>query len=392
MTQVANPILWIASMKCKTMRVLGLAVCMFMLLADARAEEASIADSVRKYKFLAKTSREKKDYDEAIGYYTALLQYSPHDLKAAFFLGDMYYRKRNFAEARTALARAVAIDSLHLNSNLRLYAVYQAVGAVDSAAWSLERVLLKKPTAAGYRRKLADLYRREGQSARAITHYEQLVAVAADTGLTELLTMLASLHEELGQTGQALAWRRRLVDRGRGGGGQVGELESIVELQLQTDDVQGAYTSLLELAKIDSQSAYSYYSRIAMIATERNDESMHFKGLLGMVEANPKDLESVAVLVQWHLSRDEATAAKAMLKQGLEEEPVNGNLLLLKGEMLVGEGDEAGAIAAFEKAKSDPVWEKVAQQRIWQLRPPETEEEKLKREFFGGGESQEDQN
>jgi len=129
-----------------------------------------------------------------------------------------------------------------------------------------------------------------------------------------------------------------------------------------------------------------------MIATERNDESMHFKGLLGMVEANPKDLESVAVLVQWHLSRDEATAAKARLKQGLEEDPVNGNLLLLKGEMLVGEGDEAGAIAAFEKAKSDPVWEKVAQQRIWQLRPPETEEEKLKREFFGGGESQEDQN
>ena len=90
-----------------------------------------MADSVRKYKFLAKTSREKKDYDEAIGYYTALLHYSPQDLKAAFFLGDMYYHKRNFAGARTALARAVAIDSLHLNSNLRLYAVYQAVGAVD---------------------------------------------------------------------------------------------------------------------------------------------------------------------------------------------------------------------------------------------------------------------
>jgi hypothetical protein len=28
----------------------------------------------------------------------------------------------------------------------------------------------------------------------------------------------------------------------------------------------------------------------------------------------------------------------------------------------------------------------VAQQRIWQIRPPETEEEKLKREFFGGDE------
>jgi hypothetical protein len=35
-------------------------------------------------------------------------------------------------------------------------------------------------------------------------------------------------------------------------------------------------------------------------------------------------------------------------------------------------------------AMSDPAWERVAQQRIWKIHPPETEEEKLKREFFGG--------
>ena len=111
-----------------------------------------------------------------------------------------------------------------------------------------------------------------------------------------------------------------------------------------------------------------------------------------MVEANPKDLESVAVLVQWHLSRDEVAVAKVRLKQGLQQDPSNGNLLLLNGDILLREGDEEGAIAAFEKAKSNPVWEKVAQQRIWQLRPPETEEERLKREFFGGDEGQVDQN
>ena len=111
-----------------------------------------------------------------------------------------------------------------------------------------------------------------------------------------------------------------------------------------------------------------------------------------MVEADPKDLKSIAELVEWHQSHGEFASAKEWLRRGLKVNPEDAHLLLLKGDNLVKEGDEEGAIAAFEKAKADPTWEKVAQQRIWQLRPPETEEEKLKRQFFGGEETQEEQN
>ena len=111
-----------------------------------------------------------------------------------------------------------------------------------------------------------------------------------------------------------------------------------------------------------------------------------------MVEANPRDLESIAMLVQWYLARDEMAAANTWLDKGLKVDPDDGHLLLLKGDELVRGGDEAGAIAAFEKARSNPAWAEVAQQRIWQLRPPESEEEKLKRQFFGGAEVREDQN
>ena len=186
-----------------------LSFCVLILCSSARAQEVSVADSLHKYKFLAKTAREKKEYDEAIRYYSKILEYRSEDLKAAFFLGDMYYRKKNFAVARAIFRRAVSLDSLHLNSNLRLYTVYQAAGEVDPAAWSLERVMLKKPEAAEYRRKLADLYRRQGQSERAIRHYEHLAEVGGEDG--ELFEMLAVLHQELGQIEQSLAWRHRLV-------------------------------------------------------------------------------------------------------------------------------------------------------------------------------------
>ena len=366
------------------MRTLGLAIC--ALIVGAEAEEVATADSIRKYKYLAKTARQSKEYDRAIGYYTTLLQYSPQDLKAAYFLGKVYYDKKDYAGARIALRQAISIDSLHLNSNLRLYEIYQAEFP-DSAARCLERALLSKPDAAEYRRKLADLYRREGHDEWAVAHYEQLVADGSEDA--ELFEILAVLHEALGQVEQALAWRKRQVEGGTGGADQ---LESIVELQLEVGNVKGAYGTLLELARVDSQNAYSYYNRIASIAAEAGDDTMRVEGLKGMVEADPKNLENIAELVEWHQGRGEFASAKAWLKRGLKGNSEDAHLLLLKGDNLVREGDEEGAIAAFEKAKADPAWEKIAQQRIWQLRPPETEEEKLKRQFFGGEEAQEEPN
>ena len=379
-------------MKCNLLRILGLAICILVLGADARANEneVAIADSIRKYKYYAKTARQNKEYDRAIGYYTTVLQYSPQELTAAYFLGQLYFKeKKDLDNARIALRRAVSIDSLHLNSNRLLYTIYQAVGEADSAALSLERVLGKKPDAAN-RRKLADLYRREGRNERAIVHYKKLIE-ADTTGVedAELIEILAVLHQELGQVGQALEWRKRQVEGGTGGADQ---LESIVELQIETGDIEGAYESLKKLAKVDSQNTYSYYSRIASIASEEGDDTWRFKGLKGMVEADPKDSKSIAELVEWHQSHGEFASAKEWLRRGLKVNPEDAHLLLLKGDNLVREGDEEGAIAAFEKAKADPAWEKVAQQRIWQLRPPETEEEKLKRQFFGGEEAQEEQN
>ena len=256
-------------------------------------------------------------------------------------------------------------------------------------------MLLKKPNAAD-RRKLADLYRREGRNERAIVHYEQLVEAeredttgVEDAELAELIEILASLHQELGQVKQVLELRKRQVEDGAGGADQ---LERIVELKLEVGDVEGAYDTLLELAKVDSQNAYSYYNQIASIASEEGNDTWRFKGLKGMVEADPKDSKSIAELVEWHQSHGEFASAKEWLRRGLKVNPEDAHLLLLKGDNLVKEGDEEGAIAAFEKAKADPAWEKVAQQRIWQLRPPETEEEKLKRQFFGGEEAQEEQN
>jgi tetratricopeptide (TPR) repeat protein len=343
--------------------------------------EVAAADSVRKYKFLAKTSRQKKEYTEAIKYYGKLMIYSPKNIQANFFLGDMHYRTRDFDGARVALKKALSLDSLHVNSNLRLYSIYITAGIADSAAQCLERILVSKPAAADHRRKLADLYRRDGNNERAVFHYNYLASAGLED--EELYEMLALLYQDLGQMNKALEWRRKLLGGGESGP-SVEQLESVVALQLETGDVAGGYKSLLKLALVDSANAYSYYSRLSTLAGEKNDEPMLLNAREGMVRANPKDLETVAQLVQWNLNEDRLKAARGWLERGLSSGEDAAHLLVLKGDLLLRQGAEDEALAAYEKAKADPAWKRVAQQRIWKINPPETEEEKLKREFFGG--------
>ena len=141
---------------------------------------------------------------------------------------------------------------------------------------------------------------------------------------------------------------------------------------------------------MDTVSRYAYFGRITSMAATANRNDLRQRGLEGMIRANPKDLESVAMLAEIRLNGGDRIAVRRLVHGGLKIDPKHSRLQLLNGDLLALEGAEDKAIAAFEIAKKDPSWERVAQQRIWNLRPPETEEEKLKRAFFGGDDANQD--
>ncbi len=389
--------------------IIGIAVG---LAGSSTATEVVEADSIRKYRFLAKTKRQKKEYDTALQYYQEYLKYRPGDHKAHFFIGQIYYQKsrghsidsdqkQEFVEAaRDALHRAVAIDTLHVNSNLLLHEIYKgdyqhdpAIGdsPPDSAAYFLERVLVARPDDSKYLRKMADYYQHKGEIRLATSHYVRLAQ--GEEGNRELVKLIADLYGDLGEAEQSLVWRKRLLEAPdsvgtasseRGVNQRVNTLESIFELQRETGDVDAAFETLMQLVQIDSLNRHSYYSRMVSLAEEHGDESMKLEGLKGMFRADPGDLETLAKLVEWHLNEGDRKAAWQKLDHGLRLDGDNAHLQLLKGDALASQGAEEEALAAFEIARRDPEWERIAQQRIWNLRPPETEEEKLKKAFFGG--------
>jgi tetratricopeptide (TPR) repeat protein len=346
------------------------------------------ADSSRKYRYLAKTARERKEHDKALEYYRRLLLYDPDYAAAHYFRGKILVEQKNFSGAKECLLAAIGLDSLLVNGNALLCQLYLNEDKPDSSQLYVNRIRdLKAGRFRPLQRRIADALRRAGLTRAAIAQYENLAA--ADSSSTgELYALLATLHQDIGESREALSWRTRLLshqEKMAPGSPEVRieTLQEMVLLQEKTGAYDDALATLDQLAQMDSGNGYPYYSQMADIAEKTSRPAIKRAALEGMAMANPKDVESVAALAELFVAEGELGAAEEWIAKGLVVVPADAHLQVLNGDIMSRKGLEEQAIAAFEIALGDPDWRGVAQQRIWQLRPPETEEEKLKRAFFG---------
>ena len=170
----------------------------------AEPDEPATADSLRKYRFLAKTAREKKQTDEALRYYGQVIRYKPDDLKAHYFSGSLLANQGDTEAAKRHLLICVSLDSLHVNSNVLLTQLYLRQEENADSAWVyLEPVLSVKPEVSRYhqfRRQIADLHRIQGNHIAAIAHYEALAANSDDRRSPGLPTCSPSCTKPTGDT------------------------------------------------------------------------------------------------------------------------------------------------------------------------------------------------
>lgn len=368
--------------------VIALSAAWGAVSAPPSAAVESVADSVTKYRFLGKTARDKDDHEGVVRYYAQLLKYEPSYRPALYHMGHSLLEMGRADEAKAALLQSARLDSTHANTALCLYQIYTTQAKPDSAWVFLSRLIRAEPGElryCGYRRAIADLYRRDGNALRAIEHYTALAnaEVVPKADRDQIYEILALLHADRGDFAQALSWRQHLA--GSAGVNHVEALANMVDLQVETKDYTGAYATLRELARIDSAGRYGHFHRMSVLADQLGDRPVRLEALEGMARVEPRDIETVATIAEIHLQREDLESAARWILRGLGNDPTDAHLRVLNGDLLAHRGTEDGAIAEYERALKDPNWASVAQQRIWQIRPPETEEEKLKKAFFGGG-------
>ncbi|MEE2658119.1 MAG: tetratricopeptide repeat protein [Candidatus Latescibacterota bacterium] len=362
------------------------ALTVLVTSSTSAQEEVSVADSVRKYRFLGRTARDNKSHEAVVGYYQQLLRYKTDDYKPHYYIGRAQLALRQSEAAKQAFLQALEVNPRHANSILLLFQIYLKQEKADSAWTFLRPMVRAKPMDTKfqrYRRNIADLQRRQGHAQPAIAHYQALIDSGAlgDNVNRGLVELLAVMHRDKGDAAIALQWQHRLLSEG---GSEVEILGQMVDLQIATGDTVSAFKTLKKLARVDSAGSFSHFHRMSELGDTHNSSAMRLAGLEGIARLQPDDANAVATLAEHYLKTGDGEVARRWVDRGLQSNPEYAHLHIIDGDLLQAAGDEVAAVAAYQRAKSDPNWEAVAQQRVWQIYPPETEEERLKRAFFGG--------
>ena len=352
------------------------------------AEVDSTLEARKHYSF-AKQYEQNEMYEDAVTQYRKALQFDLRSPKIHYSLGRLYYQLKQAPLAKTEFLWATRLDSAYADAHHMLARVYYDALHVDadydSCLMEFERTAALRPDDPALRRVLVELYAFREQYEDALRHSVAVTRlepqnIDAWVQRGELAVTCGQIDEAVVAYGEAWA-----LDQ------DVRTLKILASLQYEAQRYEDALKSY-EVVSASDPEDYDLLSRIASIHKKLGNAPKMIETLKRMVALRPEDLESVSQVAEWYLNAEELGRAKEWIDRGLKLNADDGRLLVLNGDYYLSSGQEDLGIAEYEKALDDPLWKANAQQRIWTVRPPLSEEEKKRQEFFNRGKENKDKN
>lgn len=253
-----------------------------------------VMDAARKYV-------EKGQVDRAIREYRKVVEHDPKDVRVWLKIGDLYAKKGAKAEATETYLKvakfyseqgfylkAVAVykqilklDPRMVEVNLKLAELYRQLGLLSDAMQHFERV--------------AAHFHREGKTQEALATIRQLVDLDPDNVATRI--KLAELYSKEGMTQEAIAEFRRACD------------------YLREHNRQDDFIKVAERLLWHDNSDIALNRELATLYLRRNDARRALQKLQVCFKADPRDVETLALLAQAFQALDQKSKTVSVLKE-----------------------------------------------------------------------------
>ncbi len=348
----------------------------------ASAEVDSVLEANKHYSF-AKEYDKNRMYEDAILQYQKSLSFRADNPNVHYDLANLLYRLERYQEAQQQCFQCLQIDSTFVLAHYLLALLWYEAANYDSAIIEFEKTMALDSSYTQIHRTLADLYSYKGLTEKALQQYLRAAEVGWSSSQEEnfqTLLYLGNLFANRGFLAEAISCYRYGLTFKK----DEQLLEKLARLQLESGFYRGALDSYLSLAQTDTTND-RLFLKIADISVKLGATDRAIFALEKLAALRPTDPEPLSHLAEIYLQQGEFETAKTYIDRGLAVDQDNPHLYVLKGEYHKNKGAKKVALTYFKKALSDPTWGKYAQRMIWEIQPPLTEEEKLKREFFGRG-------
>lgn len=348
----------------------------------APTEVDSVLEAEKHYRF-GKQYDKNGMHEDAIVQYQKSLAFRTDNPNVHYDLANLFFRLQRYEEAQQECLRSLEADSTFVLGHYLLALLWYNAADYDSAIVEFEKTIALDPSYKQIHQTLASLYVYRGLEEEALVQYLRAAEVAAELPREErfeLFLHLGNLAAGKGFVAEAISCYRSALTCKKDEQVQ----EKLARLQSDSGFHRGALDAYLTLAGTDTTDD-QLYLKIADISVKLGAFDRAIFALEKLAALRPTDPEPLCHLAEIQLRRGESEAAKAYIDRGLAIAQDNLHLYVLAGEYHKNKGAKELALNSFKKALSDPTWGEYAQQMIWEIEPPLSEEEKLKREFFDRG-------
>ena len=365
---------------------------LFTMIADGRTESIAPAevDSVleaKKHHCFAKEYDKNRMYEDAILQYQKSLSFKADNPNVHYDLANLLYRLKRCREAQQQCLHCLQVDSTFFFAHYLLALLWYEVADYDSAIIEFEKTIALDPSYTQIHRTLANLYSYKGLDGKALQQCLRTAEVGDNSSRAEefqLFLHLGNLLANGGFLSEAISCYRHSLTLIK----DEQLLEKLASLQLNNGRYHGALDSYLALTETNITDD-QLFLKIADISVKLGAIDQAIFALKKLAALRPTDPEPFSHLAEIYLQQGQLRTAKTYIDRGLAINRDTPRLYVLKGEYYRSNGAKEIALICFKKALSDSTWGRYAQQMIWEIQPPLTEEEKLKRKFFSRGKRKE---
>jgi tetratricopeptide (TPR) repeat protein/serine/threonine protein kinase len=287
---------------------------------------------------------QRKDYGEAVRYFTAAVSLRPDSAIAHNNLGTALHEHGKLEEAVAECRKAIALDPKLAPAHNNLGAALEEQGKLDGAVAECRKAIDLDPKLAPAHSNLGNALRDQGKLDEAIAEYRK--AIALDPKLAPAHSNLGNGLRDQGKLDEAVAeYRRALEIDPKYAPAHIG-LGNALHDQGQLDEAVAEYRRALE---IDPNNATAHYN-LGNALLEQNKTEEAVIECRRAIALDPKNALAHLNLGAGLKKQGQLDEAVAEYRQALEIDPNNATAHSNLGNALSEQGKLEEAIAEYRKA------------------------------------------
>jgi len=322
-------------------------------------------------------SMKNGDMENAFVSFRIAYEKFPHYPESVFNMGLGHMRKKEYMEAVKNFHKTMAINPEHKNALAAIKNVAKNFfnsanqsykrGDLESALSSYERVLEVDKTFYQAYHQIGMIKSKMGDKDESIQFFEKALAVNPQfyKGYYALGLAKTGLNDDEG----AIAALQSAVDIHPGYDKAYGAMSDIY---IRLNNYEKA-KQVLNMSITVNPNYAKGYANMGMIFIEEQDWKQAISNLVMATTLNDRDVKSFIELARTYNATENCSEAKKAARKSTELKNRSGGGWFELGvaEWCNGKGNKTGALNAFEKARNDRAWRKMAEHEMDKIKNPQ---------------------